>query len=212
MGTDRQSGSGDGRPSAPVLGARRHHVVDGLRGCALLGIAVVNVEFILQHSDIGWSDQTHPVDVAARWLIITSGQLKIYPIFALLFGYGLSVQLTQALSVGQPLRQRYARRMAGLIVLGVLHGIMFFPGDILLLYGVIGAVCYPLRRLSSTALLAVAATVYATAGSVWLLISMALLIEPEQLTGDVPQSELAAYAEGSVGDVVAEHVSAWSET
>ncbi|MGB6005900.1 MAG: DUF418 domain-containing protein [Ornithinimicrobium sp.] len=200
------------RPSGPVRGVDRHHVVDGLRGCALLGIVVVNVEFILQHSDIGWSEHTSALDLAARWAIIAFGQLKIYPIFALLFGYGLSVQLSRSASVSNGLGRRYARRMAGLVVLGALHGILFFPGDILLLYGVVGAACYPLRRLSSTALLAIAATVYAAASAVWLTVAIALLVEPVQLAGEVSATELAAYASGNVGDVLAQHVGAWPET
>ena len=42
---------------APTKTGERHNFVDALRGFALLGILIVNIEFIVAHPDMdGWSE------------------------------------------------------------------------------------------------------------------------------------------------------------
>ena len=50
--------------------------------------------------------------------------------------------------------------MSVLAVLGLLHGVLFFPGEILLFYAIVGAIALPLRKLDRRALAAVAATAF----------------------------------------------------
>ncbi len=203
----------DARGAAEPIGqSQRHRLVDALRGCALLGISLVNVEFIVQHADIGWGAADTTVDLAIRWAVIALGQLKIYPVFALLFGYGLAVQLDRAAERGSRLGRRYARRMLGLVILGLGHALLFFPGDILVLYAVVGAAAYPLRRLSSRTLLRVAATVYAVAAALWLTAALVLMPVSEELTVPLPPEEITTLATGSFGDVVGVHSANWAET
>ncbi|PIE26124.1 MAG: hypothetical protein CSA58_11110, partial [Micrococcales bacterium] len=206
-------GDSTARAAAVPLGqSERHRLVDALRGCALLGICLVNTEFIVQHADIGWGEANTTAGLAIRWAVIALGQLKIYPIFALLFGYGLAVQLDRAAARGSRLGRRYARRMLGLVLLGLGHALLFFPGDILILYALVGAAAYPLRRLSSAALLLVAATVYAVASALWFAAAVLLMPVSESLIAALPHEEITVLATGSFGDVVAVHAANWPET
>ena len=94
----------------PTAAGERHGFVDALRGFALLGILVVNIEFIVQPSELGWKSYEGGFDEVVRWLVVALGQTKVYPLFALLFGYGLALQLRKADAAGSDLWPRYRRR------------------------------------------------------------------------------------------------------
>ena len=146
--------------SPGVPDGEREQFVDALRGVALLGILFVNMEFYSQIIDTGWTGYTDGVDGVARWLLVALFQLKSYLVFALLFGYGLSLQLGRATTSGARFLPRYGRRLGGLAVLGALHGALFYSGDILLAYAVLGTLVIPFRRIGDRALLLVAACVF----------------------------------------------------
>lgn len=187
-------------------------MVDALRGVALLGIVIVNVEFIVQHADVGWSRDVSVLDVTTRWVVTTFGELKVYPLFALLFGYGLSTQLEHAKDIGADFGARYGRRMVGLVVLGIAHGVLFFPGDILVIYAAVGAVAFLLRRSTSTSLIRTAVIVYATAAIGWLLIGAAAWSAGADLAEPASMSSLRVLATGSVGEVIGQHLADWPTT
>ncbi|MCB0872934.1 MAG: DUF418 domain-containing protein [Thermoleophilia bacterium] len=196
----------------PTAAGERHGFVDALRGFALLGILVVNIEFIVQPSELGWKSYEGGFDEVVRWLVVALGQTKVYPLFALLFGYGLALQLRKADAAGSDLWPRYRRRMIGLVVLGVAHGILFFPGDILVIYAVVGAVAFRFRRFQTRRLLRIAAVTYGLAAAVWLALGAL-----EAATGNpgdptVPADVLRILADGSFLEVVAVHAVYWVGT
>lgn len=199
-----------GQATLPVN--QRHRLVDGLRGLALLGIVIVNVEFILQHSSLGWRGDTSTLDLVTRWLVTVFGALKIYPLFALLFGYGLSVQLARAAQRGTGIGPRYARRMLGLVILGVLHAVLFFPGDILVVYAVVGALAFLIRCRSSASLVRTAIAVYATAAVVWLLVGFAFLVTATPFYEQVTAESVQILSSGGFAQVIGLHVADWLDT
>jgi len=181
----------------------RHGFVDALRGFSLLGILLVNIEYIVQPSEIGWENYQSTTDQVVRWLVVAFGQTKVYPLFALLFGYGLALQLRRADTAGVGLWPRYRRRLIGLAVLGVLHGVLFFPGDILLLYSIVGAVAFRFRRTESKQLLRLGAKVYAAASFIWLVIGA---LEAAGMfgggTSTVSSESLRVFGTGSFAELV----------
>jgi uncharacterized protein len=79
----------------------------------------------------------------AWWL-----QGKAYPLLAFLFGYSLALALRRPSIAAQSYRRR---RMARLLLLGVLHGALLYAGDILTQYALAGLLLLgwppgPLRR------------------------------------------------------------------
>ena len=189
---------------APVPSGDRHHLVDALRGFALLGIVIVNVEFILQPSELGWMAFTSDTDRFVRWLVATLGATKIYPIFATLFGYGLAIQFRRA---GGELGPRYRRRMLVLMGLGVLHGLLFFSGDILVIYAVVGLAAFRLRDTPTATLLHIAAWTYGIAAALWLIVGGLDAIDPTRSSLDT--SIDSAYLSGSFFDVVVANFWLW---
>ena len=76
-------------------------------------------------------------------------------IFSLLFGFSFFIQLDNAARRGMPFRERFVWRMFLLLLFSQLHS-LFYNGDILLLYSVMGLLLVALCRLSTRVVLMVA--------------------------------------------------------
>lgn len=138
-------------PAPPTAGDGRIEVIDALRGIALFGILVVNITFFASpYAGTGLLDPRYdgPLDAAARWLVAIGFETKFYLLFSFLFGYGLTVQMERAAARGVRFGPRFARRLLGLAVLGALHAVFLFAGDILLTYAVLGVPLLLLRRIA----------------------------------------------------------------
>ena len=130
----------DSTPSVSPTPHPRQWGLDALRGLALGGILVVNIQWF--SSAYQWRGLPEPSfvgdwDVACRWLISLLFEGKFYPLFSFLFGYSLVLQLgvdATPVAVSKARRRQWA-----LLALGLLHGVLLFPGDVLLTYGVLGA-------------------------------------------------------------------------
>ncbi len=130
----------DSTPSVSPTPHPRQWGLDALRGLALGGILVVNIQWF--SSAYQWRGLPEPSfvgdwDVAYRWLISLLFEGKFYPLFSFLFGYSLVLQLgvdATPVAVSKARRRQWA-----LLALGLLHGVLLFPGDVLLTYGVLGA-------------------------------------------------------------------------
>ena len=116
----------------------RQTLPDQLRGFALLGIIVVNMPF-LAVSNIGiWEMQLSNLsDKVVAFLIVALAQGKFYLLFAFLFGYSLTLILK---SHSTNSIKMYLRRLVGLALLGAGHAYLFFIGDILMSYALLGLV------------------------------------------------------------------------
>jgi uncharacterized protein len=139
----------------PTTPRQRDDLADELRGLALLGIVTVNAPFIAISAS-GFTDTSvaNPIDRTAVLAVLAFAQAKFYLIFSLLFGYSMSY-LIKDNSPEQ--RSALRRRLFGLAVLGLLHGWLFFAGDILLLYAAMGCVLLLLVGHSNNVVFAVAA-------------------------------------------------------
>ena len=117
---------------------KRQTLPDQLRGFALLGIIVVNMPF-LAVSNIGiWEMQLSNLsDKVVAFLIMALAQGKFYLLFAFLFGYSLTLILK---SRSTNSIKKYLRRLVGLALLGAGHAYLFFIGDILMSYALLGLV------------------------------------------------------------------------
>ena len=124
--------------------AERALMPDYLRLLALFGIVVMNVQFIAFPTDGGFMQATQqmPVDRVATWLVNGLATLKTYGLFSFMFGVGLAFQMRSAERRGLAFGRIYRNRMLGLGLLGLLHGVFFFFGDILLIYALTGSILY----------------------------------------------------------------------
>jgi uncharacterized membrane protein YeiB len=124
----------------PVAPNQRINALDILRGFALIGILLMNIEWFGRPiGDLGgFNTELTGLDHAVGWLIRCFVEGKFYKLFALLFGMGFAVMLTQAMRKDRPFGAWFSRRMLVLFVFGLLHMVFVWQGDILHDYAVAG--------------------------------------------------------------------------
>jgi uncharacterized protein len=143
-----------GSPSAE---GERLELIDALRGFALAGVLLVNLSSFTLYAFL---------DDAARAALPTAGfdrvadaiksllvEEKAITLFSMLFGLGFALQLGRAQTRGSAGLRLYLRRIGVLLLFGLIHSYLFWWGDILLIYALMGLLLVVCRRLSSRALL-----------------------------------------------------------
>src|SRR5919106_3021606 len=119
----------------PVSGAERIELLDVLRGFALLGILLANIEVF--SGMIFQSPETRPwsgADRTAAFVVDVLVHEKFYSIFSLLFGIGFSIIMRRTVERGGAFASLFRRRIAILLAIGLAHAILIWAGDILVLY------------------------------------------------------------------------------
>jgi uncharacterized protein len=130
-----------GKLDAPVAPMQRIMTIDILRGFALLGILLVNMEYFNQSAlnlVVDLKPPASPLDQAARWFIAFFAEGKFYTTFSFLFGLGMIIQMGRAGERRARFGRFWFRRMVVLLGFGLVHAYLFWPGDILILYSVLG--------------------------------------------------------------------------
>lgn len=136
---------------APVEARQRLHTLDVLRGFALFGIALMNVEYFdrpLADVGSGVDPALRGVDYALSWLVYVFVQGKFWILFSLLFGMGFALMATRTHAAGGGFPKLYVRRSLGLLAIGLVHALAIWAGDILVTYA-IGALLLLLFRDAS---------------------------------------------------------------
>ncbi|MFE3459628.1 DUF418 domain-containing protein [Nocardiopsis aegyptia] len=145
--------------AAPVALARRSLAPDLARGFMLLVIATVHAHMFRQMSTGGGETfaLTGTLDTAVTAFMMMFAESRGYPMFAALFGYGLAQILLRRTAEGHGttwVRSLVRRRGRWLMVIGFLHTLLLFYGDIIGVYGLIALVFAGLLRASDRRLLA----------------------------------------------------------
>ena len=123
----------------PVGEGERIVTLDVVRGFALLGIFLMNVEFFgraLADLDSGMVPGTSGLDHWAAWFVHVFVRGKFWTMFSLLFGMGFAVMLGRAEARGAPFAWPYLRRTLVLGLFGLAHFVLLWGGDILYSYAV----------------------------------------------------------------------------
>ncbi|SOB91583.1 uncharacterized protein SAMN05880501_101338 [Ureibacillus xyleni] len=130
----------------------RIHSLDILRGFSLLGILLVNMfAFSLPMPHIldlnYWF--TEAKDIIWQQNLDIYVQSSFYPLFSMLFGYGLAMQYTKSQESGANFYKFAPKRLGVLFILGLLHAFLIWWGDILATYAVCGLFLLLFIRFSS---------------------------------------------------------------
>jgi uncharacterized protein len=136
--------------ASPVALAERMVALDVLRGFALLGILVVNIQsfalpsmaYINPHA---YGDLSG-MNFAVWWFTHVVCDQKFMTVFSMLFGAGIVLMTSRSEArTGRSAAVHY-RRMAWLILFGLLHAHLLWYGDILYLYGMCGLLVWCMRK------------------------------------------------------------------
>lgn len=148
----------------------RNQAVDMVRTVALVGIAVVNLPFMALPVKMMLGVPEAGLDRVAVLFVEGLFQAKFFLLFSFIFGWGMEVQMLSAQRAGASFARRFSRRLAMLALFGVLHALLVFTGDILLLYALLGLVAWALKGASIRNLMIIAAGLVPLA-----MLSLALL-------------------------------------
>ncbi|MCX7032970.1 MAG: DUF418 domain-containing protein [Arenimonas sp.] len=127
-------------PFSPVQGSERIDALDVLRGFALVGILLMNIEAMVGPLDGALTGIDPALTGADRWadaLVYFFVQGKFYPLFSLLFGMGFAVMMQRAVDAGRPFVRVYLRRVLALLAMGLAHALLVWSGDILTSYALV---------------------------------------------------------------------------
>ncbi|MFY8106251.1 MAG: DUF418 domain-containing protein [Elstera sp.] len=190
----------------PDLPPRRAYA-DRLRGFALFGICLVNLP-ILALPLSGLSIEA--LGLADAMALLISALLvdaKFFILFSFLFGFGLSVQT--AGRTPEEARRSFFRRLSGLFILGLLHGFLLFPGDILTTYALLGLGLWSLRDASDRvlhrcALLAILVAIPAFTAFDYFMQTL------PSLSADAEAAAISAYR-GSLAEILGQRWQDWPE-
>lgn len=184
------STAGAAPATAPVAASERIAALDVLRGVALLGILIVNIT-VFQGEPPG-GDRTAG---AAHDIITFAFSDKFYALFSLLFGYGLAIQIQRA---GAEHVARMRRRLLCLALIGALHVVLLFFGDVLVSYALAGAVLLTMRNFSARKAARVAVGMLVSLTALYLVLAVGwALFDPNAMDPVVATASDRAAAESA---------------
>ena len=178
----------EGAAGSSVAQDARIDSIDVLRGFALLGILVMNIQLFAMPEAAYFNPTAYGDLEGANLYVWLGGRLladqKFMTIFSMLFGAGIVLMTTRAEARGESGRVHY-RRMGWLGLIGLLHAHLLWFGDILFLYAVCGMLVYPLRRQSAGRLLAIGTATVAVASMIFAGLQASLPSWPDDALAEV---------------------------
>lgn len=194
----------------PVIAQERIAAIDVLRGFALCGVLLMNMQafampFCAYMNPTSYGDFEGLGGLLWR-INYLFADAKFITIFSMLFGAGILLMSTRAVErTGKSAGVHY-RRMLWMALFGAIHGLCIWMGDILLFYSICGLIVFLFRRRRPWLLCTVGIVLYLI--PVLLLANLPSFMEhmPEEEmkemvnmwapSAEVLESEIAAYRSG----------------
>ncbi|HMJ45964.1 MAG TPA: DUF418 domain-containing protein [Ferruginibacter sp.] len=142
----------------PIQKDERIQLLDILRGFAILGIFIMNLEGFTFYWALDDTQKSqlflHPYDHTTEFLHAMLIEGKFYSIFSMLFGIGFAIYLSKA-DGNNNILNLFRRRLAILLLIGFCH-LLLWTGDIVMFYAMLGFLLIPFRKFSNKTLLIIA--------------------------------------------------------
>lgn len=171
--------------AAPVPVQERIPSLDILRGFAVLGILAMNIQFFSMPgaaytNPTAWGDLTG-INLAVWVISNLLFDLKFISLFSMLFGAGILLMLNRASERGvrHPL-SLHLKRMAWLLLFGLVHAYVFWGGDILVTYAVLGSILWRMHSKSTRQLMLASVSLILGGTLLWLAMGFSMPYWPEE--------------------------------
>ncbi|WP_226669990.1 DUF418 domain-containing protein [Metabacillus litoralis] len=181
--------------SLPVLGKDRIITIDIIRGFALFGIFLVNMPAFHSSEFLGMIYSVeHAHTEADYWMDFFFSlfiDMKFFTIFSFLFGLGFYIFMSRAEEKGLKMKRLFARRMVALLVIGLLHLVLLWFGDILHTYAITGflLLLFYKRKIKTMIIWAISLLV------VYNLMMSISLIVPDSILDEINKESMLVYEE-----------------
>ena len=197
----------------PVTQTARITSIDVLRGFAVLGILVMNIQSFSMIGAAYLNPTAYGDLTGANYTVWLLGHVltdrKFMTLFSMLFGAGIVLMTSRRESVGGRAAGVFYRRTGILLLIGLLHGHLLWYGDILHAYALCGFIVYLFRRKRPKTLLTVGLLSVAFASALAIFFHWSVQFwPPEEM-----QEALKWWApsEDAVAAEVAAYRGAWTE-
>lgn len=194
----------------PISPSERVTSLDVLRGFAVLGILIMNIQ---SYAMIGpaYINPTAYGDLDGwnKWVWIVShvfGDQKFMTLFSIMFGAGILMMSSRAEERERSAAGLHYRRIFWLFAIGMVHAYLLWYGDILVTYAVCAILVFLLRKLSPPKLLLTGLLVLAVPSLLYWLFGWSMQFwPPESVEGlrvswkpgtEAIAKEIAAYQGG----------------
>jgi uncharacterized protein len=198
------------RPAArPVQEPDRIVGLDVLRGVAVLGILIMNIQAFAMPM-AAYTNPTAFGDLTGVNLVVWTvsrvlADHKFMTIFSMLFGAGVCLFVERAVaSTGRAAGFHY-RRMLLLLVVGIAHAFLLFYGDVLVTYALCGLWVFLFRNRSPRTLLIVGGLLLVVPFALFMLLGFSIPHMPAEAVAAMQRSwapseaDIAAYTAGMNG-------------
>lgn len=169
----------------PTLPKERIVSLDVLRGVAVLGILIMNIQSFSMPG-AAYINPTAYGDLSGwnKWVwilstILASGKFLI--IFSMLFGAGILLFTSRAEARGRKPVGLHYRRMGWLFLFGLMHSYLLWTGDILVAYSICGMLIFPLRKLKPMSLLWLSLALFMVPVGIYLFAALSLPYWPDHM-------------------------------
>ncbi|WP_449622113.1 DUF418 domain-containing protein [Robertmurraya sp. Marseille-Q9965] len=190
--------------------------LDMMRGFAILGIFLVNMlsfhSPLLYLDPFSWWDSD--LDKGTYIFIDVFAQGSFYPLFSLLFGYGLVLIYERTIKREQAFLPIAARRLLVLLFIGMIHAFFIWHGDILITYAIFGLLFLLFRKLSGTAMIIMGGLFWLIPNILLtLLFVIALLLSPagdlSMYEPELARQSVEIYQQGSYFSIFQQRFEDW---
>lgn len=164
--------------NGPITADKRLGALDVLRGFALLGILVLNIDSfsgpaaihdvpigLAKPAFVGWHATLDLIFFSVKWLFFEG---KMRTLFSILYGAGI-VLLTERLEGTGKLNRAadiFCRRNMWLLLFGLVHGTLIWQGDILSQYALVALLfMFPFRKVAAEWLIVFGLTIGIAGGT-----------------------------------------------
>jgi uncharacterized protein len=176
----------------PTTGSERILSLDVLRGFAVLGILLMNIQSFAMIeaayiNPAAYGDLTG----ANKWtwiLVHIVADQKFMTIFSILFGAGILVFAERIRAKGLKPRNFFYKRMLWLLVAGLLHAYLLWHGDILVTYAICGIIAFWVRNWRVRGLLTLGIVLLAVPAFNYWLFGKSIEFWPDEAVRDLANS------------------------
>lgn len=205
--------SSNKQTDAPVAPGERIVSLDILRGFAVLGILIMNIQSYAMpgaayFNPLAYGDLTG----LNKWVWILShifADQKFMTLFSILFGAGIILMTGKVESKGRRSAGLHYRRTLWLLVIGLMHAYLLWHGDILVAYALCALVVFLFRRFSPKKLLIIGLITISVSSLIFLYFQLTLPYWPPEAY----QGALNSWKPGpEINEIsIAAHQGGWME-
>ncbi len=198
------------RTVGPVTESERIVSLDALRGFAILGILVMNIQSFSMISAAYLNPTAYGDFTGLNRLVWTFSHVfadqKLLSIFSMLFGAGMILMFERCTAAGRKMGGLHYRRSFWLLVFGLAHGALLWYGDILATYAICAMVVFLFRKVRPIPLTIVGVLAFLVPAALWSFFGWSMSYWPPEVleqtrifwqpTAEFAAEELAAYRDG----------------